>query len=327
MKLQGSVIFFQHNCYRHYYLCHYLPLTSGSDTVSRSLLKFKRGIQPDLDNWLSRALTGLGGILPTLPPDTIIIRALHHKETTPTAINKYLPAGHNTPPPSAHMEPLPTANNTPLPAAPGEPLPSAGNEPPSTGGRPSSLDLLGQALSTHSRFPYLPALLHKRRPTAINQGLTRSQRETELRDVYFINPAALTSIASATPALEPPIVSATHAPEPSIASATQTPEPPIASATPTADLLPTSPFAPDTTATPPLNPSTGTPAAGSATYPTAILLPTTNPTTLPTPTPPSSILLLDDILTTGTTVLSILKTLHTAWPNSTVTIFTLAKVI
>ena len=40
---------------------------------------------------------------------------------------------------------------------------------------------------------------------------------------------------------------------------------------------------------------------------------------------PTSILLLDDILTTGATILSILQTLHNAFPTCPVTIFTLAK--
>ena len=81
MGLQETSIFFQKTRYRHYYLCRYLPLTSGIDTISRSLLKFKRGAQPDLDNWLTRAITSFKAKPVTLPPDTIIIRALHHKET------------------------------------------------------------------------------------------------------------------------------------------------------------------------------------------------------------------------------------------------------
>src|SRR5882757_460477 len=81
MGLQETSILFQKIYYRHYYLCRYLPLTSGIDTVSRSLLKFKRGAQPDLDNWLTRTLSCLQDKPIPLPPDTIIIRALHHKET------------------------------------------------------------------------------------------------------------------------------------------------------------------------------------------------------------------------------------------------------
>jgi predicted amidophosphoribosyltransferase len=199
MGLQESSIFFQQIRHRHYFLCHYLPLASGIDTVSRSLLKFKRGAQPDLDNWLNRALACFHEIQPCLPPATIIVRALHHKETLP------------------------------------------GQD------RPSSLDRLGRALSASLHFRYLPHLLQKSRPTTINQGLTRPQRETELRDVYSLNPAALPG-----------------------------PLPPNSAAAP--------------------------------------------------PAAPTSILLIDDILTTGATVLSILKTLHATWPGCTIIIFTLAKV-
>jgi hypothetical protein len=237
MKLQMSIIFFQYKVYRHYYLCQYLPLTSGVDTVSRSLLKFKRGAQPDRDNWLNRAVAALGDILPTLPADTIIIRALHHNETSPASLNSHLiPIDY----PDVRKSPL-----TPI------------NQPAAI--RPSSLDLLGQALSARSGFPYLPALLKTHHPTALNQGLTRNQRESELRDIYYFNSAALTKVS--TPPDEPV-------------------SPPEISTTTTAVLTPT----------------------------------------------PSSILLLDDILTTGATILSILKTLHAACPGCTVTVFTLAKV-
>jgi predicted amidophosphoribosyltransferase len=67
---------------RHYFLCHYLPITAGIDTPSRSLLKFKRGAQPDLDAWIDCALHSLHEISPALSPDTVIIRALHHNETS-----------------------------------------------------------------------------------------------------------------------------------------------------------------------------------------------------------------------------------------------------
>lgn len=189
MKLQETTIFFQRNRYRHYYLCHYLPLCSGIDTVSRSLLKFKRGAQPDLGNWIDRTLNGFRETPVLLPPDSVIIRALRHKETLPIS------------------------------------------DPP------SSLDHLGQALSVQLDAPYHPHLLYKTRATLINQGLTRQQRSSELQDVYQVDPATL----------------------------------------------------------------------------------------LPRANAPTSILLLDDILTTGATILSILQTLTNGFPNCTVTVFTLAK--
>jgi len=196
MKLQESIIFFQKHRYRHYYLCHYLPLCSGIDTVSRSLLKFKRGAQPDLGNWIDRTLHAFRETGVILPPDSLIIRALRHKETLPIS------------------------------------------DPP------SSLDRLGQALSAQLNTAYHPHLLYKTRSTLINQGLTRRQRTTELRDVYQVDPATL--------------ISPTAAPVPATAT-------------------------------------------------------------------PKSILLIDDILTTGATILSILQTLVNAFPNCTVTVFTLAK--
>ncbi|HVU94894.1 MAG TPA: hypothetical protein VHE34_06695 [Puia sp.] len=183
MRLQETSIFFQKNRYRHFYCCQYLPLGSGIDTVSRSLLKFKRGAQPDLDNWIDRTLRGFRETPVTLPPDTVIIRALRHKETRPET------------------------------------------DPP------SSLDRLAQALSHQLGAPYLPHLLYKTRPTAVAQSLTRQQRTAELQNVHKIHP--------------------------------------------TMDL--------------------------------------------------TSILLLDDILTSGATILSILQTLTNTFPTCAITIFTLAK--
>jgi predicted amidophosphoribosyltransferase len=231
MTLRESSIFFQNTRYRYYYLCPYLPLGIGIDPVSRSLLKFKRGKQPDLNDWIEHAWQGLREIVPAPPPDTIIIRALHHNETRPDP-------NHPTP-----------------------------------------LDLLGQTLSTHLYFPYKPGLLLKTRPTSINQSLTRPQREAELRDVYAINPSAL----------ENPLTS----PATSNQSVLQNP---------VAD-----PSSPETTLPTPTAPNQQSPEKATA------------------PLTPSSILLLDDILTTGATALVILKTLKAAFPACTITIFTLAK--
>ncbi|HEY4334465.1 MAG TPA: hypothetical protein VGM89_01170, partial [Puia sp.] len=83
MRLQETSIFFQKNRYRHFYCCPYLPLGEGVDNISRSLLKFKRGAQPDLDSWVERSVRGFRETPVVLPPDTIIIRALRHNETRP----------------------------------------------------------------------------------------------------------------------------------------------------------------------------------------------------------------------------------------------------
>jgi len=187
MSLQETSIPYNDSLYRYYYLCKYLPLTAGVDTLSRSLLKFKRGIQPDLDAWIGSTLEVFHNI--PLSPETIIIRALRHDET------------------QVHESP------------------------------PASLDLLGQALAARFQCQYLPSLLRKSRTTLSNKGLTRHQRETELNDVY--------SIAQEN---------------------------------------------------------------------------------LPLPAPPIPFLLIDDILTTGATIRTIIQTLHQAFPLSPLQIFTLAKV-
>ena len=66
--------------FTHFYLCPYLPLTAGTDPLSLSLLKFKQRIQPDLDAWIDCSRQLLGHL--SFSPDTIIIRALRHDETT-----------------------------------------------------------------------------------------------------------------------------------------------------------------------------------------------------------------------------------------------------
>lgn len=63
----------------HLFLCHYRPLSSGKDPLSRSLLRFKMTRQPDLAAWTDCAAELLTAA--KIPPDTIILRALHHDET------------------------------------------------------------------------------------------------------------------------------------------------------------------------------------------------------------------------------------------------------
>lgn len=82
MALQRTSIRYKHSRCPHYYLCNYLPLSAGKDTLSYSLLKFKQGRQPDLDGWIDCSLELLAAI--PIQPGTTIVRALHHQETTLT---------------------------------------------------------------------------------------------------------------------------------------------------------------------------------------------------------------------------------------------------
>jgi len=156
MRLQQTSIEYDDSFFPFYHLCHYLPLTAGIDTLSRSLLKFKRGKQPDLNTWIYSALQGLNDI--PLSPDTTIIRALSHNETL---VAQSLD-------PQAQSPQL-------FSSEPG----------------PSPLDRLGQTLAAHFHCHYRPYILRKSRPTLSNKGLDRHQRETQLKNVYSIAPEAL----------------------------------------------------------------------------------------------------------------------------------------
>jgi predicted amidophosphoribosyltransferase len=79
MELLTSKIKCGRAWFTHYYLCPYLPLTAGTDSLSHSLLKFKQRIQPDLDAWIDCSVQLLGQL--PISPETIIIRALRHDET------------------------------------------------------------------------------------------------------------------------------------------------------------------------------------------------------------------------------------------------------
>ena len=80
MGLLTSKIKCGNTFFTHFYLCPYLPLTAGMDTLSLSLLRFKQRIQPDLDAWIDCSRQLLGRL--SFSPDAIIIRALRHDETT-----------------------------------------------------------------------------------------------------------------------------------------------------------------------------------------------------------------------------------------------------
>jgi len=154
MGLQTTHIIYKDEHIRHLYLGHYLPLTTIADPMSRSLLKFKRGRQPDLSNWIRAALEGFSHY--PLSPDTIILRALRHDETE-------IPQSSQFAPPGSSLFPLPTTKPTPL-------------------------DLLGQNLASTFNSQYLPSLLRKSTTTLSNKGLTREQRETQLQNIYSITP-------------------------------------------------------------------------------------------------------------------------------------------
>jgi predicted amidophosphoribosyltransferase len=65
----------------HYFLCTYLPYSSGKDNLSRSLLRFKSRLQIDLQAWIECCSLELNSIL---SENFILLRALHNNETVPT---------------------------------------------------------------------------------------------------------------------------------------------------------------------------------------------------------------------------------------------------
>ena len=84
MPLQQTYLSHNQQLLTHYYLCHYLPASSGKDILSHSLLKFKKGRQPDLDGWIDCALEIFAEA--PIPPNGTIIIALHHQETAVSTI-------------------------------------------------------------------------------------------------------------------------------------------------------------------------------------------------------------------------------------------------
>jgi predicted amidophosphoribosyltransferase len=79
MTLLQTLISYKKVTCPHYYLYPYLPYTTGRNTHSHSLLKFKQGQQPDLDGWIDCGVEAIATV--PLPSSTVIIRALHHNET------------------------------------------------------------------------------------------------------------------------------------------------------------------------------------------------------------------------------------------------------
>jgi predicted amidophosphoribosyltransferase len=79
MNLQINWVGLDESLYSHYFLCHYMPSSSGKDTLSHRILRFKRGYQPELDHWIQYTLRSISAA--ALPEGLTIIRALHHEET------------------------------------------------------------------------------------------------------------------------------------------------------------------------------------------------------------------------------------------------------
>lgn len=254
MGLHTTSIVYLNSSFRHDYLCHYLPLSAGTDAFSRSLLKFKRRSQPDLNAWIDCSLEVLKESPPS--PDTIILRALHHDETIIPAVTR----------PSTEPSPTVTGIDT-VTTLPGNSI-----TPATRTTFPTALDILGDSLAHHFNCRYLPSLLLKTRPTLSSKHLSREQRLAELRNTYQIAPSALASIPS--PATLPP---------------TSTIPPPTPGFTP-----------PPTSTIPPPTPGF-------------------------TPPPTPQFLLIDDILTTGTTIRMIIRTLRRTFPQCPIRIFTLAR--
>ncbi len=79
MRAQQTFLHSENGVFHHYYLCKYLSLQGSTDLISRSLLRFKQGLQPHLDYWIDAAVNTLRPLSPL--SSTVIIRALAHQET------------------------------------------------------------------------------------------------------------------------------------------------------------------------------------------------------------------------------------------------------
>lgn len=80
MGLQSTKLFYQKgHAVEHCYLCNYRPLADGHDKLSKSLLRFKSGLQEDLKAWIDCAVKELEQLV--IPNDVMVIRALGSRET------------------------------------------------------------------------------------------------------------------------------------------------------------------------------------------------------------------------------------------------------
>jgi hypothetical protein len=260
MALQQATIQYINSCYSHYYICKYLPVSAGRDTLSYSLLRFKRGLQPDLSGWIDCSLEILAA---GLPPGN------HLATGDPQSpISTILPAGQ-----------CPISLNSTIIRA------LHYNETSASPDGTTALDRLGRALAARFECRYSPGLLRKSRVTREIKGMTRQQREAELADLYYIDPSAPGAPCP------PAIPSATDAPDAPAVS----PDPPQGQTAPYYNGV-ASDHQPDT------HPGSSAPAL----------------------TPPS-FLIIDDVLTTATTIKMIIGAIGRHYPHSPLQLFTLAR--
>jgi predicted amidophosphoribosyltransferase len=78
MALQHRRILFEQEYFSHYYLCHYIPKSSGNDLYSQSLLAFKENKSLHLKAWSECALAEVRKI--ESAQGALVVRALHHDE-------------------------------------------------------------------------------------------------------------------------------------------------------------------------------------------------------------------------------------------------------
>jgi hypothetical protein len=83
----------------HYYLCHYKPMSSGFDRLSKSLIRFKNGSLIDLKAWTSCVIESLPATLLSKP---IIVRALGSLEID--IVGNYSPLDHIGKRLAAHLQ-------------------------------------------------------------------------------------------------------------------------------------------------------------------------------------------------------------------------------
>lgn len=78
MGLQIQKLEFNSEEFTHYYLCQYRPLSVGLDDLSRSILNFKCGRQPDVEAWTECSVSELEQV--HIKKDCLILRVLSSTE-------------------------------------------------------------------------------------------------------------------------------------------------------------------------------------------------------------------------------------------------------
>lgn len=78
MALQHRKIMIEDEFFKHYFLCSYIPKSTGSDRLSQSLLSFKNGHPPHRKAWMDCAVSEVKKIKDL--HGAMIIRALGHDE-------------------------------------------------------------------------------------------------------------------------------------------------------------------------------------------------------------------------------------------------------